>query len=48
MLASYARFLWDAEDEEEEEEQEEEMYKTAPTSYFHGVPTHPPPIAVAS
>ncbi|KAK1549936.1 hypothetical protein Q3G72_010808 [Acer saccharum] len=46
VLASYAHFLWDA--EEEEEEEEEEMTKTSPTSYFHGLPSPPPPLAAAS
>ena len=47
VLASYARFLWDAEEEEEEEEEEEMDHevedgtsKTLPVtaSFFHGAP----------
>jgi hypothetical protein len=47
VLASYARFLWDAEEEEEEEEDEEERHETeyshASTSkLFQGAPHHSP------
>ncbi|KAJ0090516.1 hypothetical protein Patl1_13078 [Pistacia atlantica] len=48
VLASYARFLWDAEEEEEEDEEGEDMTKTAAPIYFHGFSSGPSPIAAAS
>lgn len=55
MLASYARFLWDAEDIEEEEEEEEEevenryeIDKTDPPPKFFQEESHWPPLAAAS
>lgn len=46
VLASYARFLWDA--EEDEEEVEEETNITSAPNFFHGTPTTPSPLAAAS
>ena len=49
MLASYARFLWDAEEEKEEEEEVgENLSKGSELSFFHGAPPLPPPLAAAS
>lgn len=47
MLASYARFLWDAEEEEEGEEGEE-LCKLAPPHFFHGTGSPSPPLTAAS
>lgn len=47
MLASYARFLWDTE-EEEEEGVRENMSRGSELSYFHGASPMPPPLAAAS
>lgn len=47
VLASYARFLWDAEEEEEEEAGEESFREKPATSFFEGVHS-PPPLAAAS
>lgn len=49
MLASYARFLWDAEDEEEEEvENRYEIDKTDTPPKFFKEASHWPPLAAAS
>lgn len=50
MLASYARFLWDAEDEEEKEakkEYDEMKRKNSPPKLFQEG-SHWPPLAAAS
>lgn len=46
-MASYARFLWDAE-EEEEEEQGENIRELLPPTFSHGSPPPLPPLAAAS
>ena len=51
VQASYARFLWDSEEDEEEEEEKEVKEGTnraqAP-KLVHGVPSSPPPLAAAA
>ncbi|KDO48558.1 hypothetical protein CISIN_1g0201092mg, partial [Citrus sinensis] len=48
VLASYAKFLWDAgEDEEEEQDNEEGQHQTdhshtSPPNFFHGASHHSP------
>lgn len=48
VLASYAEFLWDAEEEEEEDEEnqgvkhETERSHTSSSNFFHGAPHHSP------
>lgn len=45
VLASYARFLWDAEEEDDEEEKAGEKFSNgSDQSFFHGAP----PLAAAS
>lgn len=50
VLASYARFLWDAEDDEEEEQEVKDQYGTErndlPSKFFQQA--HWPPLAAAS
>lgn len=47
VLASWARFLWDA--EEEEEEEDGEILSEGPEpSFIHGVSSMPPPLTAAS
>lgn len=48
-MASYAEFLWDAEEEEEEEDEENQGVKhetershTSSSNFFHGAPHHSP------
>jgi hypothetical protein len=51
VMASYARFLWDAEEEEGEEgerEQNENMSKMSPPTFFHGSKPPLPPLAASS
>jgi hypothetical protein len=44
VLASYAHFLWDADEEDEVEEESEKSF-----GFFNGVvPQHPPSLAAAS
>lgn len=47
MLASYARFLWDAEDEEEKEAKKEYDEMNSPPKLFQEG-SHWPPLAAAS
>jgi hypothetical protein len=48
-MASYARFLWDAEEEEEgERDQRENMSKLSPPTFFHGSRPPLPPLAASS
>lgn len=42
MLASYAKFLWDAEKEEEEDVDGDEHSHISPPNFFHGAPYYPP------
>ncbi|MBA0668924.1 hypothetical protein Goklo_001797 [Gossypium klotzschianum] len=44
VLASYARFLWDA----EEEEDGENLSEVPEPSFIHGVSSMPPPLTAAS
>lgn len=50
VLASYARFLWDADDDEEEDEVKTQygMEKNTSPSMFFQNESHWPPIAAAS
>lgn len=57
MLASYARFLWDAEEEDENEEEEVsegsrqfeiQNGNSAATQNYFGAPSHRPPLTAAS
>jgi len=47
-MASYARFLWDAEEEEGEREQKENISKMSPPTFFHGSKPPLPPLAASS
>jgi hypothetical protein len=47
-MASYARFLWDAEEEEEEDEQGENISELLPPTFSHGSTPPLPPLAAAS
>ncbi|KAA8525465.1 hypothetical protein F0562_007320 [Nyssa sinensis] len=54
VLASYARFLWDAEDEDEGKEKDEKQQheinitSASPTSFFQGFAAPPPHVAASS
>lgn len=47
VMASYARFLWDAE-EDDEEDVAEESVGTSPPDFYDGITPSVPPIASAS
>ena len=47
VLASYARFLWDAEDEEEDDDEEDheeqaDLSHMSPPNFFNGTAHHSP------
>lgn len=53
VLASYARFLWDAENEEEEVSEGSRQFEiqngnSAATQNYFGAPSHRPPLTAAS
>lgn len=55
VLASYARFLWDAGEEDENEGEEDELRQfiiqhenSASAQNFFGAPSHRPPLTAAS
>jgi hypothetical protein len=48
VLASYARFLWDAEEEEDEEERHESEYSHASSANFFQGASHHPPLTAAT